>query len=311
MKIKFDSTHTRFGFPFRTVGHAGRYDTISDCEFLDDNRIVCVDRQMAQLYLVEFSLSDNTYTILDSQTVVCDGQPQHFELVSLRKDPIVPDKFALYSISYKNTLFSCDIINNKFSNFRTTIVDPDEKYHGVLAFGADKVYVTNMRGPSITEYNVDTGTKKSIVCSGGTRMKDVAILDDDHIIVISSDNGPIIGMRKPDGSVTPHNPPFASDVLIYNRHTSKLLARYTLPKTQIDGCIYAAPYCFVTYTDIDGTGYIWRSKINSSYQFTEVKKIPCAGFPHGLALRDKTFAYTSYSDSALYIEDVGSFGLLK
>lgn len=311
MKIVFDSTHTRFGFPFRIVGNAGRYDTISDCEFLDDNRIVCVDRQMAQLYLIEFSLPDNSYTILDSQTVICDGQPQHFELVSLRKDPANPDKYTLYSISYKNTLFSCDISGSKFANFRTTVVDPSEKYHGVFAFGDDKVYVTNMIRPSITEYNVKSGAKKSIVCSGGTRMKDVAILDDDHIIAISSDGGPINGHRKPDGSVEPVNVPYNSDVLIYNRHTAKLVARHTMPKTQIDGCIYVAPHCFVTCADIDGTGYIWRSKIDAVHQFTEVKKIPCAGFPHGLALRGRIFAYTSYSDSALYIEDVGSFGLFE
>jgi hypothetical protein len=262
---------------------------------------------MATLYLIQFDLSTNSHTLLDSQTVVCDGEPQHFELVSLRK--ISDTDFTLYSISYKNTLFSCNIVDNKFCNYQKVVVNPDERYHGVLAFGTDTVYVTNMRRPSITEYNVKSGATKSIVCSGGTRMKDAAILDDDHIIVISSDNGPIIGTRTPSG-VSPLNPPFDSHIMIYNKHTTKLLARHRLPHVQIDGCIYHAPHCFVTCSRTDGTGYIWRATINSSYQFTLPKELPCAGFPHGLSLRGSTFAYTSYSESALYITDVGSFGLL-
>jgi hypothetical protein len=309
MKVVFESSPIRFEFPFRIFGNAGRYDTISDCEFIDDRQIVCVDRQMAKLYLIQFDLPTDSYTILDSQTVICEGQPQHFELISIRKHT-ESDIYTVYSISYQNTLFSCEIIDNKFCHFRTTVVNPREKYHGVLAFDLDKVYVTNMLYSSITEYDTKTKTQKSIVCSGGTRMKDVAIIDKDYIIVISSDSGPVLGKRAPDGKVSPLNILYDSHALIYNRHTAKLMARHTFPNTQIDGCIYMAPYCFITCAKIDGTGYIWRAKIDNSYQFTQMKHISCAGFPHGLALRDHTFAYTSYDESALYIEDVGSFGLL-
>jgi hypothetical protein len=308
MKIVFASDPGRFGFPFRIIGNAGRYDTISDCEFLDTNRIVCVDRQMAQLYLLSIDDDLTNYRILDSQTVICNRVPQHFELISIRTDHVT-GTITLYSISYRNTLFSCNIVNNKFCNFQTTIIRPDEKYHGVLAFGADNVYLTNMTHPSITIYNVKSGITRTIVCSGGTRMKDVAILDADHMVAISSDSGPTNGTLNPDGTVSPYCTPYDSHALIYNRHTAQLMARYTFPNTQIDGCIYVAPFCFVTCNDADGNGYIWRSTIDSSYQFTEVKTFPCAGFPHGLALRGDRFAYTSYSESALIIEDVGDFGL--
>jgi hypothetical protein len=307
MKITFESSPTRFGFPFRIIGNAGRYDTISDCEFLDDSHIVCVDRQEAKLYLIQFDLSGSTYTILDSQTVVCIGEPQHFEIISIRRPETAGAPATLYSISYKNTLFSCQIKNNKFCNFQTQIINSDDAYHGVQAVGANLVYVTNMIRPTITELNTKTGGKRTINCCRGTRMKDMAILDDDHLIAISSDRGPVSGKQNADGSVTPRNPPYDSHVLIYNRHTGgEPLAKHVLPATQIDGCIYHAPHCYVTCTDVGGTGYIFRSKIDG-YNFTEITEIPCAAFPHGLSIHGDKFTYTSYSESAVFIDPLTRF----
>lgn len=308
MKISFESSPAQFGYPFRIIGNAGRYDTISDCEFLDDTHIVCVDRQEAKLYLIQFDLSGSTYTILDSQTAICKGEPQHLEIISIRRPETAGTPAILYSISYTNVLFSCQIKNNKFSNFQTQIINNDDAYHGVqAAVGTNQVYVTNMIRPTISEINTKTGAKRTITCGAGTRMKDVAILDDDHLIAISSDRGPISGKQNKDGTVTPQNPPYDSHVLIYNRRTGgEPIAKHVLPATQIDGCIYHAPYCYVTCTDVRGTGYIFRSKIDG-YNFTEVTHIPCAGFPHGLAIYGDKFAYTSYTESALFIEPLARF----
>ena len=161
--------------------------------------------------------------------------------------------------------------------------------------------------PTITEFNTKTEEKRSIPCNGGTRMKDVAIVDDDHILAISSDRGPINGTQNADGSLSAHNAPYNSHVLIYNRHTGgEPIAKHTFPNTQVDGCIYNAPYCYVTCTDVGGAGYIFRSNIDE-YTFTEITHIPCAGFPHGLAIRGDMFAYTSYGESALFIESLATF----
>lgn len=307
MKIVFESSPTCYGFPFRIIGNAGRYDTISDCEFLDDSHIVCADRQEAKLYLLQFDLSDSSYTILDSQNVVCNGEPQHFEIVSIHPG-VGTTPPTLYAVSYRNTLLSCQVINNKFCNFQTHVVNNGEAYHGVIAVKPNLVYVTNMIHPTITEFNTKSDTKRSIVCGGGIRMKDVAILDANHIIAISSDRGPISGKQKADGTVTPCNPPYNSHVLIYNNHTGgKPLAKHVFPATQVDGCIYQAPYCYVTCTDVGGKGYIFRSKIDSGYHFTEITYIPCAGFPHGLSIHGDKFAYTSYSESVLYIDYLDNF----
>lgn len=301
MKITFESSPARFGFPFRIIGYEGRYDTISDAEFIDDTHIICCDRQMARLYLLEFNVTNNSYTILDSVECIIDDQPQHFELLSYRNGTV-------YSISYKNTLFSCKLKENTFSEFQTVIVRSDENYHGVLAPpGTDTVLVTNMLRPTITEYNTKTGKSNTIVCSAGVRMKDVAILDAEHMIALSSDKGPISGQRLPNGSVSPINSPYNSHILVLKRHTGQLVSKYILEKTQIDGCTYDGDCCYVTCTAADGSGYILCCTFTEDYEFTDIKKIPCAGFPHGVAVRGDMIAYTSYSESALYIHKLSDF----
>jgi hypothetical protein len=305
MKITFESSPTRFGFPFRIIGYEGRYDTLSDTEYIDDSHIICADRQMARLYLLQFDLSGNSYIILDSVECIVNGQPQHFELLSYRDGTV-------YSISYKNTLFSCKLKDNKFTEFQTVIVKSDEKYHGVLALPeTDIVLITNMLRPTITEYNTKTGISRSIVCGAGVRMKDVAILDTEHMIALSSDNGPISGTRLPNGSVSPINTPYNSHILVLKRQTGQLVSKYTLEKTQIDGCAFAAGTCYVTCTAADGSGYILCCTFDSEYAFINVRKIPCAGFPHGVAVHGDIISYTSYSESALYIHTIKEFESLS
>jgi hypothetical protein len=305
MKISFDSTSTRFGFSFKVIGSRGRFDTISDCEFLDNSRIVCADRQMAQLYLIEFDCSNNTHTVLDSVTGICDGVPQHFDLISLYQTGSIS---TIYSSMYTNKLFSCNVIDNKFCNLQAKLVKEKEAYHGVFAYDASSVYVTNMKTPAITEFNTVTNEARTFVCAEGGRMKDVVSLNPEYLLAISSSNGPIDGAVDADGAVTPVGPSYNSKLLIYKRDTFELVNSHFLGGSHVDSCIYRAPFCYVTYTDMSGQGFILRSKISEGYNFTEITFIPCAGFPHGLATYGDKFAYTSYEETALYIHTITDEG---
>ena len=303
MKIVFESSPKRFNFPFRVIGSAGRYDTISDCEFLDDSHIVCADRQMARLYLLEFSLETGAHSILDSVECVFEGRSFNFELLYIFEN-------IVYSISYDNTLFSCNIVNNKFVNMKIVTVSKGEAYHGICGADKDSVYVTNMLRPTITKYNVKTMETSSIACDGGTRMKDAVVIDDRCLLALSSDSGPIKGTLQGDGKVRPYHTPFDSHLLIYER-SSRLARRHVLEKTQIDGCVYSNGFLFVTCTDTMGGGFLLRCRIDSDYNFKDIVHIPCAGFPHGVAVRGGLFAYTSYSESALYIGRISEDGSLS
>lgn len=300
MKITFESSPDTFKFPFRIIGNAGRYDTISDCKFIDDQHIVCADRQMARLYLVEFDLDADTYTILDSVTCVHKGNPVHFEILTTRR---FLDCTMIYAVSYTNSLFSCMIKDNKFTDFDSVVINPMDNYHGVTVLeDEESVYVTNMKTATITEFNTRTGSKRIMECAGGIRMKDVAILDSDHILALSSDRGPINGTQNTDGTVSPTNSPYNSHILVYNRRTSKRICSHTLENTQVDGCIFKSPHCYVTCTDSSGNGYILQASIDIANQtISNMVHMPCAGFPHGLDIHGDLFAYTSYSESALYI----------
>lgn len=304
MQIYLPSTNTQFNYPFRIIGTAGRYDTLSGCDFLDNTHVVCGDRQMARLYLIEIDISANKYTIKDEVECVVDGTPQHFELIYIANSKV-------YSISYKNTLFSCDIVADKFCNMTTTVINRDDAYHGVARASDTSVYVSNMLKPTITEYNLITGAKRNMACVGGTRLKDVAIIDTDHILVVSSERGPINGQQLPDGTVAPHNKPYASHALVYNRHTGNLIDKRALPATQVDACIVDAGSCYITCTDASGCGYILRYTISDTYQLVNPHYIPSAGFPHGICIRDGLLAYTSYANSSLVISRMSDLQFSK
>jgi hypothetical protein len=252
---------------------------------------------MARLYLLQFDLESETHVLLDSAEWIVDGVPVHTELLYLRGGTV-------YSISYTDKLFACDIVDNKFVNMRSWTVTPGEAYHGICDGGApDCVYVTNMRANTITQFNVRTGKKKVMTCGGGVRMKDVALIGDDLVAVLSSDRGPINTARNPDGSIHPINSPYDGHVLLYNRHTGQRKDVHRLKDTQIDGCTYANNKVWVTCTDTEGHGFLWSATVadDDAARFTEKQQIPCASFPHGIAIHGDMLAYTSYGDSSLII----------
>jgi hypothetical protein len=304
MQIILPSTNKRFNFPFRIIGTAGRYDTLSDCKFLNDTHIVCADRQMARLYLIEIDISANNYTIKDSAECIISGAPQHFELIYVASAKV-------YAVSYANTLFSCDIISDKFCNMTTTVINRGDAYHGVIRLSETSVYVSNMLNPTITEYNPTTGTNRTMQCVGGTRLKDIALIDADHILIISSERGPIVGRQLPNGSVDPYNKPYTSHALTYNRHTGALIDKYVLPATQVDACIVDADYCYITCTNASGGGFILRCTISDKYKLVNPSYTHTAGFPHGICIRNGLLAYTSYADSSLMISRLSDLQFSK
>jgi hypothetical protein len=304
MRIVLPSSPDRFAFPLRAVGSRGRYDTVSDCEFLDDNTIVCCDRQMAKLYLLSINFVGKTMTILDSKEFVVDGVPAHTELLCLQGA-------MLHTISYTDKLFTCDIVDNKFTNFRAKTVTSGEAYHGVCSGGSPStVYVTNMKSNTITHYNTATGSKRVMGCDGGVRMKDAALVGEDHILVLSSDRGPINTTLRPDGSITPTNPLYDSHALLYNRRTGARVATHLFKGIQVDGCVFYKNRCWVTCTDGEGRGFLWNALITDEYAFADERVVECAGFPHGLAIRNNVLAYTSYADSSLTLHRISDDGTI-
>jgi len=170
MKISFDSSCKRFNFPFRVIGNAGRYDTISDCEFLDDTHIICADRQMAKLYLINFDISSNKHTILDSIECICNNKQQNIELIYIH------NKNTIYAVSYTSYLFSCEIVNNKFCNLKTILINVKEAYHGLCRSENDSLYLTNTLKSNLTEFNLITGLKKNLFVTELLKLRMYALL---------------------------------------------------------------------------------------------------------------------------------------
>lgn len=303
MKIQFESSPDHYSFPYRIIGSAGRYDTITDCAFLDDTHIVCADRQMAKLYIIRFDLTTQTHTILDSKECIVNGRPQHFELISI-KDNIV------YGVIFEGTLFMCKIQDNAFCNFESVSIDPKATYHGLSTTDHTSVYVTNTQLPTITEFNIPTRTKRSsYTIPQGKRIKDIAVIDKDHLLVLSSDGAPSNAKHPTkDVPLSRHCKSYNSHVLIYNKATLKTIKSYALINTHVDSCVYLHAHCFVTCTPSTGESYIFHAKLDSQYNFTDPTNIPCAPFPHGISIYNDILAYSSYGESAIYIHTIDKEG---
>jgi hypothetical protein len=299
MKLVFNSYPEKYGFPFRVIGDSGRYDTMSACDFFSDNLIVCADRQSAVLYLIKFDYEADTYEILDTAEGIVGSRHVNFELFCIQSNNI-------YAVSYTSELFSCEISGNKFHSMKLTPINSTDAYHGVTIAGTDSLYLTNMFKNTIVNYNIKTGFKRTIPCINGVRMKDVAIIDTTYFLALSSDKGPITGVFDTTGKLIMRGNYYDSHALIVNRTTGNCLRFHTFNKQQIDGCSIYKNYAFITCTRSDGTGYLWRAKITNDYNFIEICEIPCAGFPHGISIRNDILAYTSYTDSALYIHKLDS-----
>jgi hypothetical protein len=299
MKIPFESSTKPYGFPFRIIGSAGRYDTITDCAFIDDTHIICADRQMTTLYLVQFDLSANTHTILDTKLCISpSGRPQHFELIDIHKNTV-------YGVTFDDTLFVCKIDSNKFQDITAYTINPSHTYHGLCMHDTNKntVYISNTTTPTIIEYNTERNSKTIYTIPQAKRIKDVSIIDPTHLLILSSEGAPR-NSTESSNQVSKPAKSYNSHVLIYNRTTSNTLTVHTLKDTHIDSCIYNYPYCYVTYTKKTGEGYILKSKLDAYYNLTDITEIPCANFPHGIALYKNLLAYTSYGESAIYIESL-------
>jgi len=304
MIIQLPSSPTQFNYPLHIIGHAGRYDTVTDCAFLDDTHIVCADRQMARLYLIEFDISNNTYDIKDTHQSIINGTPQHFDLIHVEGNTV-------YAVCYSNTLFSCRVISNKFCQTTSTVINQADAYHGVARASPTTLYLTNVKKNTIIEYNPLSKEKRTIVCIGGIRIKDVDVIDADHIIAISSDRGPITGRQLSGGKVVQVNAPYDSHLLIYNKHSDQLLDKFALHASHVDSCTVHDGYCYTTCTDMHGNGYILRCMISNMYHITDPAYTTTADFPHGICIRKGLLAYTSYRDSTVVISRLSDLQFSK
>lgn len=308
MKIKLPSDEKIYNFPFRVIGSAGRYDSVTDCAFLDTTHIICADRQMAKLYLIHYDMSANSFTILDSKTCITNGKPQHFDLITVKD-------YNLYATILDSTVLTCKITDLKFGDIKSHIVDLSHNYHGLCYSDKDTIYLTNLLGPILAEFNLETCEKKLFYCANGQRMKDVTLIDSNYLIAISCEGGPVFqtyysarpsNLKQPQRVARPYN----SRALIYNRHSGELVGEHILINTHVDSCIYSAPFCYITCTRQDGSGFLLRCKVDASYNFIEMTELACAKFPHGISVHGGLLAYSSYADSAVYIHKLSEDGNL-
>jgi hypothetical protein len=283
VKITLNSTSVQHKDPIKYFGDAGRCESLTDCDFVDDTHIVCADRQMGRLYLIEFNMNTGTHTMID---MLVTNPIQHFDLLIVCDDTV-------YAVCYTYILFSCKIKNMKFTQPDLTKMNRKEAYHGLCRSPIGNLVLTNMRDNTIADYSLQTKKTHNFRCREGVHIKDATFVDMSTLLVISTDGGPAATITKL----------YNSHILLYNYKSGALLHKYTLVDTHVDSCIYDAPYCYVTCTSPTGGGYILKCFISDKYTITETRQIPTERFPHGITIRGDLIAYTSYEESSLVIKN--------
>lgn len=291
---KFNSAYWRQGKFY--LKDQSRESTITDVKFLSDTLLVVAHRAAAKLYLVEHF--ENTFTITDTlllDTAKNSWNPKkrlsgqrfyHPDLMSLIGNTI-------YFSEYSNRCCVVDVIDNRLV-YRETLELGDNAYHGCFSENTD-VYLGSVFQSNITIYNLETKSTSTLNVELEPNLRIKTIAKEENFFVLAVDKqfgSPSIKGSKNDAWVK-----------LFEKQNEKLMLLDSLafPVSQVDGHISYGGYQFVVLHDgTDKTGYIVIIKVDNK-KLRLIKKIPCAGFPHGLDIRNDKLIYTTYSQSSIIV----------
>jgi hypothetical protein len=284
MEIKIVEDNS-YNLPLKFVDDVSRYDTMTACEFLNDNTVVCANRQSAKLYLIHIKAG---WSILDTIDIKCNGKPFFPEIIKKEKE-------RFYATCFTGGYLTFQIIDNKLINLSYHVVDSRFRYHGLYPLSDNSVFLTNSRdtpggivsmrfNDSVVHYLIPGMEKK--------RIKDICHLENKQWIILGSDSSPTLLPRGPYSAFvalycfTPNSGFLLKDIIV-------------LEKTHLDSVVQSSNTCYIT-AQHNKCGSIL--KVVASYnKLCILDRIAVKDFPHGVAVSSKLWAYTSYKDSTVNI----------
>lgn len=251
------------------------------CEFVDDSRIVCSNRQAAKIYLIQFDFSLKTWSLLDT----IDSSPHFTEIIKKKGD-------TFYVTSYSGGYLTFKVIANKLRNLSFHRVNSLCNFHGVYPRQHD-VFLADSRHkdpPGIVTVHSEARTRAYLLPGlEKKRIKDLCQAANGLWIVLASDSGPALLPEKYD-----------SHIALYSFSLPKgfkLKDMISLSDTHLDSVVEQGNMCFVTTQS-----HILKVRVTNRLCLAE--RINAKLFPHGVAVKDQFLAYTSYKESSLIISSI-------
>lgn len=235
-EIKIVDPNT-YNFPARHIGSKTRYDTMTACEFVSHDTIVCSNRQSAKLYLIRFDM--DSWSLLDSiDTITDDGCLWFPEIIKRYAE-------TYYATAYVGGYLTFKInVENRISCLSFHPINSLCCYHG-LHIANNKVFLTDSKkdAPGIITMGIDhhvlPGLKKK-------RVKDLTQMKNGLWVVLASSSGPEQSPSKA----------YSSLIVLYSADFL-LKDELILDRTHLDSVVHCENVCYITAQHHD-KGYIFR-----------------------------------------------------
>lgn len=272
-------------------GTRWRYATMTDVKFYGDNHIIAAHRYGCKVYMI--LLEGNTYTIQHSLTLTFDGKPYQTESF------IIIDN-TIYMLSFSNIMTLIDILPN-FTLKQKNHIQLETRYipyHGI-AKKEHMVYLTPSKQSIGTEYiltydTVNGRLTKHATLGENIRVKALAFLQNNMLVVVVN--------YKESTTMATKGHKFNGSVRLYSNNFV-MLDSIDIPLTHFDGVVSDANNFYATCADVQ-CGYIYKGHVVEN-KITSLKAFQVNDFPHGIAIKGDTIAYTSYGTSGIHFLQMG------
>jgi hypothetical protein len=283
----------KYKWALRFVGTKVRYDTLTDIVFINDELIVCADRQDRMLYLVKINNEMRSCTIIHKLSV-----PHHPDLMDSVGN-------LIYIVNLDNNVTICEVVSNsKIVLKGVEILNFSWQYHGLCInpFNKNELYLTGTRAHKFLSIfdisNRKISGKYTIPKLENCYLKDITFIDKNRVLIIGSESGPSDEINA-----------YKSYINLYRFDEGKFvfLDGLTYENSHMDSIVYTGEKYYVT-AQVNDIGYLLNGFIEDDF-IVPLKNITVADFPHGLALYKNNknninkIAFTCYSTSSVYISD--------
>jgi WD40 repeat protein len=285
MEIVLPEKHTLEIKWFRRMS---RYDTLTDVKFLNEDTLICANRECGKIYLIKFSLNPTQANVIFKTDTVFNNNLKYIDLFFVNND-------LIYFVSLDNTIGCLKLENNRLIKHNLITVPGNFYFHSITFHPTDKdiVYLAGaLYNPKLVVFNIKTKEilhEISLKNMPGQLLKDVKFLNENTIAV--SGSGGLI-------SKTNKNQTYTSKLGVYNSNTFEPLDVIEFENSHTDGLGIDEQNNIYIACQGDSSENILKFKFEDN-KLVKLKGYSLPQFPHGFDVKYGLIASSSMKNSSI------------
>lgn len=287
MEIKLPERHTLQVKWFR---NKSRYDTVTDCKFINENTIITANRECGKIYVLNFSLNPSFAKVIYTTDTVFHNQLKYIDLFIIHEG-------LIYFVSLDNTIGCLQLENNQLIK-KDLITVPGKYYFHSITFHPTKKNIVYLGGalynPKLVVYDIEQRKllhEISLEKMENLLIKDVKFLDE-NTIVVSGTGGLISRSIKTQT--------YDSGIGVYDANTFSLIDFVDLKSSHTDGLGLDEDNTIYIVCQNDTAENISKFKFENN-KLVQLKGLSVPQFPHGLDIKNGIMAVTSMKNSSICV----------